>query len=75
MLEAIGFFIVAMLLLPKIRFTNPVPPRAVVRPPAAPESAAENPPGASGSTDEEPPAAPDSEEGPGEAGDIPDDPA
>jgi hypothetical protein len=72
--EAIGFFIVAMLLLPKIRFTSAVPPRAEVRAPAAPVSAAENPPGPSGSTDEGPPKAPDSEKGPGEAGDILDDP-
>ena len=36
--EAIGFFIVAMLLLPKIRFTKTAPPRAQVRPPAAPDS-------------------------------------
>ena len=73
--EAIGFFIVAMLLLPKIRFTKTVPPRAQVRPPEAPDSAHKNPPGASGSTGGGPPAAPDSGEGPRQAGDILDDPA
>jgi len=61
--EAIGFFIAAMMLLPKIRFATTAPPGAEESPPAAPESA-----------DESPPATTDSEEGPGETGDLPDGP-
>ncbi len=68
--EALGFFIAAMLLLPKIRFARPAPREAREKPPAAPDSADEIPPAASDSADESPPAAPDSEEGPRGAGDI-----
>ncbi len=61
--EGLGFFIAAMMLLPKIRFATSARPGADKRPPAAPESANENFP-----------PAPGSEEGPGEAGDILDGP-
>jgi hypothetical protein len=72
--ESLGFFIAAMLLLPKIRFATTAPPVADKSPPPAPESAGESPPAAPGSADEDFPAAPDSEEGTGEAGDILDGP-
>jgi hypothetical protein len=82
--ESLGFFIAAMMLLPKIRFATAAPPRtekepadAHAKPTAAddkPPAAGEEPPAAPGSEAKNPPAAPDSEERPGEAGDMRDGP-
>ena len=72
--ELLGFFIAAMMLLPKIQFATTASPGADESPPAAPDSADESPPAAPDSADENPPVEPDSEEAPGEAGDISDGP-
>jgi len=68
--ETLGFFIAAMMLLPRIRFGITAPPGVDESPAPAPASPDESPSAAPDLPDENSPRTPEGEERPGEADDL-----